>query len=322
MPHKTFFQLCAVMLLTLAAHAPAEDAAPPAPAAPAAADADKKEPKAESPDKVPAAPAADAAGDKKDAQAEAPKAADKSGKTAADTNPDPSAVVGPKPTYPLKSDTFADIVEDYSNDDDLAANQEPSVMDVIFRAVRATSHDDLKKFVNPQVTYVTMMNNPETCHGEVVKVSGTFRAIAEKEQNPPIAGITKYWKGQISVGAGKISTFISLEPLPKDVQIGRGINVVGVFWKRFVYPNNTPGEKGTICPLIVVRHVERVTDYENVAPGAMNSPIGIGIFVFVGAGFLLYLYSRTASKARYANKFSRMKDERSNTGGRNFPRAG
>ena len=313
---QTFcMRLCVVMLLVCAVRVSAEDAAAPAPtpAPAAAADGDKKETKAEAPDKTPAAPKAEAAAEKKD---------DKPAATAADTTPDPAAVVGPAQTYPMKSDSFADIVEDYKDEDDLASNQEPTVMDAIFRAVRATSYDDFKKSINPKVTYVTMMNTPENVHGEVVKVSGTLRAIAEKEQDPPVAGITKYWKGQISVGSEKITTFISLEPLPKDVQIGRGINVIGVFWKRYVYANRAAGDKGTICPLIVVRRVERVTDYENVAPGAMNSPIGIGIFVFVGAGLAFYLYTRSANKARYANKFTRMKNERSNNGGRNFPRPG
>ncbi len=303
-----FLPLCAVLLLGLLLRVRAEDA-PPAPA-PAPAPA--------TPDVKPAAPAAEA--EKKDTST---KTDDKTAPAAAPVAGalEPTVISGTPPTFPLKSDNFADIDEEQKPGSEAEFIEHDALEDIL-KAVRASSQEFLTKNVNPKINYVTMMNKPETCRGDVVKVSGTLRYVTDIDLKTPMAGVTKYWRGQISVGSEKIMTFISMEPLPKDLAIGRGTNVTGIFMKRWVYKNEAPGEQGTWTPLIVCRRVERVTDYDNVATGAMNSPVGIGIFVFVGAGILIYLWTRSTSKARYGNKFTRMKTERSNSGGRNFPRPG
>ena len=296
--------LCVVLILGLLLRVRAEDS-PPAPAPTPAA-----------PDVKPTVPAAEA--EKKDDGA---KTAEKAALVPGEL--EPAVVSGTPPTFPVKSDTFANLDEEQKDgkEPDMI---EQDALEVVLTAVRASTQESLKQNVNPKVTYAMMMNDFKSCHGEVVKVSGTLRMVNEIERTgkPPMAGVTKYWRGQISVGTKKIMTFISIEPLPKDLAIGRGTDVVGVFLKKWVYTNEAPGEQVTWTPLIVCRRVERVTDYDNVATGAMNSPVGIGIFVFVGAGILIYLWTRSTSKARYGNKFTRLKSERSNSGGRNFPRPG
>ena len=304
MLRKLGFTLCAVLLFGSLLRVRAEDA-PPAPA-----------PTPEKADTKAAAPAPEAEAPKKDGDAKT--------ETKAETPVagDPTVVSGTPPVFPLKSDSFAEIDEEQKPGSE-AEFIEQDVLELMLTAVRASSQEYLTKNINPAATYVTMMNKPETVRGSVVKVSGTLRRVSEVDSSKkPIAGITKYWSGQISVGSEKIMSFISLEPLPKDLSIGRGSNVTGIFMKRWVYKNDAPGEQGTWTPLIICRRIERVTDYDNVATGAMNSPIGIGIFVFVGAGILIFLWTRSQSKARYGNKFTRLKAERSNSGGRNFPRPG
>lgn len=317
MLRKLGFSLCAVLILGLMLRVQAEDAAPPPPAptpAPAKPDANGSG-AAPAPSPAPVAPAADAP--KKDGDGKAAATPDVPGTL------DPTVVSGTPPTFPIKADSLANVEDKYTEQED-ASNLEIDALEDLFRAVRASTQEYLTQHVNPAITYVTMMNKPETCRGEVVKVSGTLRYVVEIDRSgkPPLAGATKYWRGQISVGTNKINSFISMEPLPADAAIGRGVNVTGLFMKRWVYTNAAPGEKGTWTPLIICRRIERVTDYDNVATGAMNSPIGIGIFVFVGAGILIFLWTRSQSKARYGNKFTRLKNERSSSGGRNFPRPG
>ena len=282
--------LAAVVLFVVSAFVCAEDA----PTAPVAA---------------PTPPAAPAPGDAKSPPSEKAPGAEAPVKPAA-----AQAI----PTYPLKTENFKDIEDDY-NDSEGASNLEPRAFQDIIAALHATPYAYVKEHVNPAITYVTMMNKPESCRGELVKLSGTLRYIVESQPDPPLEGVTKYWKGQISVGAKYITTFISLEPLPADVQIGRAINVQGIFMKRYVYANRAPGNEGTWTPLVIVSKVERAVDFEQPASAWMNSPYGIALFLFVGIGMAAYLWMRKNAGGKYPNRFSRMKEDKHGPAG-NFPR--
>src|SRR4029079_17094505 len=113
-----------------------------------------------------------------------------------------------------------------------------------------------------------------------------------------------------------ITTFISLEPLPPNVQIGRSINVTGIFMKRYEYINASNGVE--VTPLVIVKRVERALDYDP-ATYWMNSWPGILFFLVIGGGLEFYCAARMAGKGKSPNRFTRMKDERSPPQGK-FPR--
>jgi hypothetical protein len=233
---------------------------------------------------------------------------------------DPKTVSGTAPAYPLKTENMKDIYDDYSDQDD-QTNMEPAAKQDIFEALFASSQDYLVKNINQTVKYVDMMNHSDNYRGEVVRITGILRYMQEMECDPSKYKVKKYWKGMMSVGAKEIKTFIALEPPTPDVKIGVPVDMVGIFMKRFAYLNKEPGEKLTVTPLIIGRRIERTTTYELPAETWMNSWQGLTIFGFVGVSVAVFFWTRINARGRYANKFTRMKEERKGPQG-NFPRPG
>ena len=221
---------------------------------------------------------------------------------------DPAKVTGAPPSYPLKSENFKvieegkEVVKDgrivnYTESEDAEVMELEPLTD-IFAALEHTPQEFLIEHVNNDLKYSNLMNKPAACRGEIVKLTGTLRYLLEREQQPPAAGITKYWKGQISVGNKNITTFISIEPIPPDIKVGSAVNLFGVFFKRYVYVNDEPGTKGTWSPLVVIRRVERATDFEHAPNNFMFGPVGIALVLVLGGGAAFYWWMRTSSDKR------------------------
>lgn len=256
-----------------------------------------------------------AADDKKDTEAKSDNA-----EAPAFGPVDPTQVTGTPPIYPLKTDNMKEIYDGYDEQDD-QMNIEPRAKADIFNALFASSQEYLVRALNSKITYKDMMLHAEDYRGEVVNIAGVLRQIEKMDCDETKYRVKNYWKGYISSGAKEIKTFIALEPPGPDIKNGVALSITGIFMKRYAYLNNEPGDKLTITPLVIARKVERSKAFEQPATVWMNSPIGIGIFCFVGVVFAVYFYTRTTTKARYANRFTHMKEERKGPQG-NFPRPG
>jgi hypothetical protein len=261
-------------------------------------------------------PAAEAKGDEKDKKGDEAKG---------EKGPvDPTQVTGTPPTFPLVTENMANISDSYDDQQDQMVMEQRPRAD-IFNALFASSQEYLVKNANAKVSYRDLMLHPEDHRGEVVTVSGVLRQISKVDCDEAKYRVKNYWMGYISFGAKEIKTFIVLEPPAPDIKVGSALNITGIFMKRFAYLNQEPGEKLTVTPLVIARRAERSTAFDHPATEGtmawMNGPVGIGVFFVVGCSLAVFFYTRINSRARYSNKFTRMKEDRKGPQG-NFPRPG
>jgi hypothetical protein len=239
---------------------------------------------------------------------------------------DPTVLQGDPPAFPLKSDNYNLIMDDYNkydfNNDTKEMEMEYSTMEDLMVALRASSQEHLVNNLDKDVTFKMLMKEPEKYRGHVVKLIGLLAPVKEARPTPNLSGFNKIYKGQITNSNGNIVSFRSMEPLPAGLKKGDAVQVVGIFMKRYCYLNQEPGEMLTWTPLLFVRRVEPYNDFKNftATQSPMSNAAAIIVFIFVSLAAAGYLYSRMKYKVAAANHFTRMKNEKDGPTNNVFPR--
>lgn len=216
--------------------------------------------------------------------------------------------------FPLKSPYLEKIDDGYETAEEQEDLQQIPLeaMGEILAALKSTTTEQLHKAAEPAIEFKHLMREPAKHRGHVVQLAGVLRQYRPVGVEDNVSGIKQVFMGQTSNAAGNITTFISIDPIPAELQLGQGIRMSGVFLKRFGYLNREPGDKLTICPLVFVRAIEPWSELkqgkssETVSFGLLEVLICIFAVIFLG----LMVQGRAQQKAQGANFFSHMKERR------------
>jgi len=181
-------------------------------------------------------------------------------------------------------------------------------MAAILSALKDMPLEQLEAVPDKTTDFNALMKEPAKHRGSVVQLSGVLQFVQESEIRPNASGLTKCWLGRISTARRRIITFISIEPLPEEMKVGKGVRITGLFYKRYAYSNRDAGGKLTICPLIIT---PRPVEYSELASGAGGFKFTwLEVVVCFGALVVLcgVLYGRSMRKASSGNAFTRRKE--------------
>ena len=238
----------------------------------------------------------------------------KTGKTAL-TQDQPVEIikVGQASWLPVKS-KYLDEIEDSGHDtpeDKEALCEMPlEAMAAILSALKDIPLERLAALPDLTSDFNVLMKEPTKNRGTGVQLSGVLQDIQPVEIRPNASGITACWMGQISTARRRIITFISIEPLHEDIKVGQGVQISGIFYKRYAYRNREVGGKLTICPLIIT---PRAVAYSELGTGANTSGLKftwLEVVVCLGALVVICgaLYGRSMQRTSRLNVFTRRKE--------------
>jgi hypothetical protein len=111
----------------------------------------------------------------------------------------------------------------------------------------------------------------------------------------------KVWFGQIAIKRQLMLNFISIEPLPRNLTVGDGAKVAGVFFKRYAYNNSEDNGKGiTWAPLVMVKAVNKTILGGGPLP---SDPVAewIGAIASILASIALFAYGYGRWKNKHGN---------------------
>ncbi|MCY3021283.1 MAG: hypothetical protein NTW87_19895 [Planctomycetota bacterium] len=267
--------LCLVLLLAAMAGVVAEEAPP-------AGDAEKKAPAAE--------------------KKEAPAEEKKEGEAA------PAAPA--RPTYPLKSEYFKDVIDPQAGEDvEEAMKLEVHATQEVIAALKASPEEYLKESLTPEVTFRKLMRTPEQFRGHVVQVRGLLEFCERFPVPDDWADTSPLYRGQISTMTGEMYTFFALERPPAEL-MKKPVRLTGIFLKRYAYKNRLAGEKLTWSPAVFIHNVEQYSEADTgpgKAPMELKTALLIAIFLLFIVVRVAFGYVRMKNKNARENPFVRMK---------------
>ena len=202
----------------------------------------------------------------------------------------PARAAGALPKYPLTCDSFGAIEDSFDNISENMNTYKEEVelelgpMTDILEALQASPQEYLRKNIDYDATFSKMMNNPAKYRGHIVRLAGVLKRFSETR-----IGAVKIWKGQTANIQGQIISFRSLEPLPPKIEMGKPVELVGIFMQRFGYLDDQPGDRIRLTPLIYIRRLEHFVEEGEGSSPMDNFILSLSIIACLGfGGFFWY----------------------------------